>query len=72
MSHNMPENLKKYFLDCDFSDLSMDRYAFFITERILNYGDMASIKWLLAATDRSFTAHYPRSEKNRNHLKMKN
>jgi len=32
----------------------MDKYAFFIAERILNFGDMASLRWLIARTDKAF------------------
>ncbi|MGE0086546.1 MAG: hypothetical protein AB7S75_19230 [Desulfococcaceae bacterium] len=42
----------------------MDKYAFFITERILNYGDMSSLKWLTAATDTDFLKNVV--EKSRN------
>ncbi|HHC24329.1 MAG TPA: hypothetical protein ENK58_02775 [Desulfobacterales bacterium] len=54
MNKTLPETLRKYFWDCDFKDISMDKYAFFIAERILNFGDMASLKWLLSGTDKSF------------------
>ncbi len=43
----LPEMLKEYFWDCDFDELSLEKYAFFITERILNFGDMTSLGWLL-------------------------
>lgn len=48
----LPEDLKKYFWDCDFETLRMDQYAFFITERILNFGNLSSVKWLLSKIDR--------------------
>ena len=32
----------------------MEKYAFFIAERILNFGDMDSLKWLLDKIDRVF------------------
>ncbi len=46
-SNALPEKLRKYFWDCDFDELNMDKYSFFIAERILNLGDDYSIKWLL-------------------------
>ena len=46
-STHLPEKLRKYFWDCDFDVLNMDKYSFFIAERILNLGDDYSIKWLL-------------------------
>lgn len=51
---NLPEDIKKYFWDCDFNKLSWEGYSFFITERILNFGNMDDIKWLLGVTDRDF------------------
>lgn len=54
MNETLPEMLKKYFWDCDFKELNMDKYAFFITERILNFGDMTSLKWLIDRTDKAF------------------
>ncbi len=54
MNETLPEMLKKYFWDCDFKELNMDQYAFFITERILNFGDTTSLKWLIDRTDKAF------------------
>jgi len=52
MNKTLPETLKKYFWDCNFKEMNMDKYAFFIAERILSFGDMASLSWLIAETDR--------------------
>jgi hypothetical protein len=49
--NRFPEYLKKYFWDCDFAELSFNKYPFFITERILNYGNETSVKWLLEQVD---------------------
>ena len=46
-STHLPKKLRRYFWDCDFDELNMDKYSFFIAERILNLGDDYSIKWLL-------------------------
>ena len=43
----IPGKFKKYFWDCDFDGLSIASYPFFITERILQYGNSDSIEWLL-------------------------
>ena len=43
----LPSKLKKYFWDCDFEELTLEKYPFFIAERILNLGDEYSVKWLL-------------------------
>lgn len=64
MNQTLPETLKKYFWDCDFEEMSMDRYAFFIAERILSFGDMASLRWLTARTDKSFLKEVVRRSRN--------
>lgn len=42
----LPVELKKYFWDCDFKELTIEKYPKFIIERILNYGKEKEIKWL--------------------------
>jgi hypothetical protein len=46
--NKLPEQYKKYFWDCDFNEINMEKYQFFITERLLNYGNEQTLKWLLA------------------------
>ncbi len=62
----LPESLKKYFWDCDFNHLSMKNYAFFICERILNYGDIPSLHWLFTQIDRTFLSEVIINSKNLN------
>lgn len=50
----IPEEFQKYFWDVAYDDLSLEKYPKFIAERILNYGDLAAIKWLQAVFDRDF------------------
>lgn len=54
MESTLPQTLQKYFWDCEFTELSFDQHAVFITERILNFGNLAAIKWLLSMVDASF------------------
>lgn len=42
----LPKFLKKYFWDVDFSKLDKDFHSQFIIERILEYGDERSTRWL--------------------------
>jgi hypothetical protein len=42
----LPKEFKKYFWDCKFEELEWDNYKVFITERLLNFGDMDAVKWL--------------------------
>ena len=44
----LPDQYRKYFWDCDFEHITMEAYPFFITERLLNYGNEQTLKWLLA------------------------
>ncbi len=50
----LPSECKKYFWDCDFKQLRMENHAVFITERILNFGNLSAVRWLLSVVDRSF------------------
>jgi hypothetical protein len=51
---DIPEEFQKYFWDVVFKDLSLEKYPRFIAERILNYGDLEGIRWLLAVLDKDF------------------
>ena len=64
MNQSLPETLKKYFWDCDFKDISMEKYPFFIAERILNFGNMDALRWLLKRIDRDFLKEVVRKNRN--------
>lgn len=42
-----PAFLKKYFWDIDFDRLDVSKRSTYVIERILELGDMPSIKWML-------------------------
>ena len=42
----LPQFLKKYFWDVDFSKLDKEMYASFIIERILEEGDEKAAEWM--------------------------
>jgi hypothetical protein len=67
----LPEELKKYFWDVAFDDLSLEKHTLFITERILNYGDLDSIKWLLSYTGNDYIKSVIKNSRNLN-TKTKN
>jgi hypothetical protein len=46
-----PLAFQKCFWDVAFDELSFEKYPGFITERLLNYGDLNAIKWLLSYTN---------------------
>jgi hypothetical protein len=54
--HNteIPETFRKYFWDVSFEDLSLVKNRTFITERLLNYGDLESVRWLKATVGVDF------------------
>jgi hypothetical protein len=52
ISTPLPLLFKKYFWDCDFSTLTLEQYPRFISERILNYGDLTALQWLLRHVDK--------------------
>lgn len=49
----LPKKFRKYFWDCNFDDLSLDRYKKFVVERILNFGDIYSVRYILLNVDKS-------------------
>lgn len=44
---NLPTTYKKFFWDCDFGGLFMEEHKMFILKRLLAYGDLNAIKFLL-------------------------
>ncbi|MCL4376930.1 MAG: hypothetical protein M1409_00910 [Actinobacteria bacterium] len=42
----IPPFLQKYFWDVDFSKIDKKTHAQFIIERILEFGDVNSVKWM--------------------------
>jgi hypothetical protein len=67
----LPEGFKKYFWDVAFDELSLEKYPRFVAERLLNYGDLNVIEWLLAATSREFIRSVVKTSRNLN-AKTKN
>ena len=67
----LPEFLQRYFWDVKFGELSFNKYPTFIAERILNYGDLEGIKWLLSCTDKWFIKTLVEESRNLN-AKTKN
>jgi hypothetical protein len=49
---NLPNFLKKYFWDCEFSTLKFEKNPEFVGKRILNLGDLKSIQWLVQHMDK--------------------
>ncbi len=71
----LPEMLRKYFWDCSFEDLRLAQYPIFISERILNLGDMDSLRWLFSKIDKEFLIDLVNKSRNlnkktKNYLKL--
>jgi hypothetical protein len=49
----LPKEFKKYFWDCAFDELRLRDHAAFITERILNFGNLQAVKWLVSTIEPS-------------------
>ena len=62
----MPEKFRKFFWDVDYDDLSMEKYPAFIAERLMNFGDLNGIRWLLAEVDLNFIRSIIKSSRNLN------
>lgn len=43
---HLPSSLRKYFWDCRFEELSLEKNDLFIAVRILNFGDWKAVTWL--------------------------
>jgi len=67
----LPEAFRKYFWDVSFDELSLNKYPGFIAERLLNYGDLHAMKWLLSQTEKKFIKSLTESSRNLN-TKTKN
>ena len=47
----LPKEFKKYFWDVDFSRISMKEHLNYILSRMLNFGNMKAIHWMLKNVD---------------------
>lgn len=53
MNLNIPESVKKYLWDVDPESLTKSDHSDFIIERVLEYGDLDSLSWLLKNFDKA-------------------
>ena len=65
-NRELPGMLRRYFWDCNFEELSMKQYPVFISERILNFGDVHSLRWLFGEIDRTFLTDLVSKSRNLN------
>lgn len=43
----LPENIKRFFWECKDAEIDIQRNWFFVIERLLEYGDLGAVKWVL-------------------------
>jgi hypothetical protein len=48
----LPQEFKKYFWDVDFSKVANKPFDKYHLERIMNYGNLSALKWLLTVVPR--------------------
>lgn len=51
-------NLLKYFWDCDKSKLDFNVYQSYILNRLMQYGNLEAIKWILNNYEREYVVNY--------------
>ncbi len=60
-SISIPEiapNLLKYFWDCDKSKLDLNLHKNYILNRLMQYGNLEAIKWILNNYEREYVVKY--------------
>jgi hypothetical protein len=62
----LPDELKRYFWDVEFEELTIEKYPKFIAERILNYGSMEEVRWLVSWADQDFIRNIVENSRNLN------
>lgn len=64
---SLPAHFRKYFWDCPFEELSLEKYPRFIVARILNFGDWEAVSWLFARGGRELIAKAVKNGRYVNH-----
>ena len=56
--NKLPNEFKKYFWDCDFQKLDFVEHRNFIFSRLLFYGDISTIKFILDQVSKNEVENY--------------
>jgi len=51
-------NLLKYFWDCDKSKLDFNLHKSYILNRLMQYGDIEAVRWILKSLERDYVINY--------------
>ena len=43
----LPEKIRRFFWECKDAEMDIQRNCFFVIERLLEYGDLGAVKWVL-------------------------
>jgi len=57
-TNRLPLEFRKYFWDVDFNKLSARKYINFILSRILNFGNMRAVRWMLKTVKKGVILNY--------------
>ncbi len=55
---NIPPAFKKFFWDADFSKLKFPEHQNYVLGRLMAFGDLASIQWIIRSFDHDMVCRY--------------
>ena len=55
---NIPPAFKKFFWDADFAQLKFPEHQNYVLGKLMAYGDIDAIRWILGAFDRAAIRQY--------------
>lgn len=62
----LPQELKAYFWDMEFDELTIEKNSRIISERILNYGNINAVRWLFSRADKEYISSIIKKSRNIN------
>jgi lipopolysaccharide export LptBFGC system permease protein LptF len=62
----LPQELKAYFWDMEFDELTIEKNSRIISERILNYGNINAVRWLFSWADKEYISSIIKKSRNIN------
>ena len=57
-NRQIPPALRKFFWDADFAKLTFPDHQNYVLGKLMEYGDIASIKWIISTFDRGTISRY--------------
>ena len=62
----LPQELKIYFWDVEFDEITIEKHSRMITERILNYGNLDAVRWLFSWAEKDYVRSILKKSRNLN------